>query len=254
MKEETLNRAKAFTFRTICLRKPSRYFTLKYWGFRLLGSLRLYEGAHLRYLSRTVNPGDRAYDLGAHFGVYTRLLSRRVGDHGRVVAVEPFDACITRLDGIAKARGNVDVVPAAIGSRAGSAMLHVPLLNGLIPEPAIAQIADQTEDTWAGSHMVSVVTIQTLVDQFGPPDILKADIEGQDHVVLEALLDMPEETRPRLVLLEVWDMARVAPLLEALEEEAGYRVCVLQGGQLVAPPAENHRDDQNIYLIRPVTR
>ena len=49
-----------------------------------------------RTLERLAQPGMVALDIGAHIGYHSRLLARRVGADGRVIALEPHpDTCQT---------------------------------------------------------------------------------------------------------------------------------------------------------------
>src|ERR1041384_4672569 len=48
-------------------------------------------------LSRLVQPGSIAVDVGAHIGDYTYPLCRHVGSAGRVIAVEPIAALAAML-------------------------------------------------------------------------------------------------------------------------------------------------------------
>ncbi len=85
-----------------------------------LGSFEIEKQQRLRDRLRE---GMTVFDIGAHAGFYTLLLSRAVGDSGKVFAFEPWPANVT--DCLAHVRmnhlGNVVVVPRPWASTTGLA-------------------------------------------------------------------------------------------------------------------------------------
>gem|GEM_PF-6605628 len=72
-------------------------------------------------LQKFVRPGMIAYDVGAQAGFYTLILSRLVGDKGRVFAFEPNARELTYLIrhvSLNRLR-NVEIVQAAVGEKSG---------------------------------------------------------------------------------------------------------------------------------------
>ena len=56
---------------------------------RMLRSFTIDQEPDLKLVQHLVKPGDTVLDVGANFGVYTRVLSQLVGPAGRVISVEP---------------------------------------------------------------------------------------------------------------------------------------------------------------------
>src|SRR3982750_2296179 len=52
----------------------------------------------IRFLRQAIQPGMRAIDAGANFGVYTLALAQRVGAGGRVWAIEPGEQAAGYLE------------------------------------------------------------------------------------------------------------------------------------------------------------
>src|SRR5438552_1491680 len=48
-----------------------------------------YEAPTFQFLKEHCRPGSTALDLGAHLGLFTMLMARRVGPAGKVYAFEP---------------------------------------------------------------------------------------------------------------------------------------------------------------------
>jgi protein-L-isoaspartate O-methyltransferase len=59
------------------------------WVSGMLAKGMAYEPFETQWIEYFVRPGDVVLDVGAHIGYYTLLLSRLVGDQGRVYAFEP---------------------------------------------------------------------------------------------------------------------------------------------------------------------
>ena len=131
-----------------------------------------------------VAPGDLVFDVGANFGVWTRLLLD-VG--ARVVAVEP-------QPGIFKEpRALLESV--AVGRASGESQLRVtrdPNISGLSTLSAewpdlLTESGRVYEGAWAGTIPVRVTTLDELIDKHGVPTYIKIDTEGWDAEVLAGL-------------------------------------------------------------------
>ncbi len=111
--------------------------------------------------------GARVFDVGAHQGVVALMLSDIVGRAGRVIAVEAVAHNVrqARQNAVANAATQLDVVHAAIADTDGTLWF---------------------EDRWNGAVSrtsgvgvrTDAVTIDTLAERYGPPDVLFLDVEG----------------------------------------------------------------------------
>jgi FkbM family methyltransferase len=126
-----------------------------------------------------LRPSARVFDLGAHQGVIAILLGRSVGDHGRVVAVEPnqFNVDLIARNAALNGVRNVEVVRAAVGRRSGFARMGHQLNDRL-------RLTDEP-----GGYRVPAVTIDALTSAWGPPDVIVLDIEGFEVAALEGAHD-----------------------------------------------------------------
>lgn len=195
--------------------------------------------------------GGTVLDVGANTGFYS-LLALTCGAE-RVVAFEPFSPVLAHLrsnlaanDSDVSAR--VDVVPYAVGAEVGSAVLHIPPPTGTLVETS-ASLSGSFKDEIARRIEVPVVTVDghTAVD--GPVTVVKVDVEGMDHSVLQGAVRCMREDRP-VVFIEVLPRAEKR-LLEELVAAANYRILPLHP---VEPPEyvdriEFHPDAHNQMLI-----
>jgi len=141
------------------------------WYDNLYGSGSMSE---IEFLQRSrLKAGARVFDLGAHQGVVAMILARLVGDSGSVVAVEGTryntDVAVEncRLNGIT----NVTVKNAVAAEQGGLKMSFSETLNGSV-----------------GNNLLPVevtsVSIDSLADEHGMPDVVFIDVEGYECQVL----------------------------------------------------------------------
>jgi FkbM family methyltransferase len=182
----------------------------------------------LRLISAMLAAGEVAVDVGANRGVYTHVMSARVGKAGRVHSIEPFPGNSWRLRKLARRRGNVTVHPLAVSDRAGAATLRVPVHHGhridalasLEPVPSAEQ----------DSCQVPVTTLDTLLAGEPAVSFVKCDVEGHEQQVFVGAARLIDRCRP-VVLTEVEQRHRDDDIAATfgLFTAAGYR------GWLVRP-------------------
>jgi FkbM family methyltransferase len=152
----------------------------------------------------------RVWDVGAYFGYHT-LLMRRLAGPRCVVALEPDAQNRAHLERhlVLNDARDVRVLPVAAGAepRRGSVRKRrVPSGNEVIP-------SDQNGD-------VDIVTLDSLVDQHGPPALVKIDVEGAEADVLTGASRLIEHIKPTWIIeLHTTDATPFARL-----REAGYRI------------------------------
>jgi FkbM family methyltransferase len=138
-----------------------------------------------------LSPGATVFDLGAHQGVVAMIMSRIVGPSGRVIAVEGMKHnCDVaeenlRLNEIA----NVTIHHAVITDQDG----HVRFfdgLNGSVSREGVGQI-------------VEAITIDTLAQRYGTPDVVFVDIEGFEAHALKGAAKTLQSTADWFVEVHV---------------------------------------------------
>lgn len=169
--------------------------------------------------------GDTVVDLGAGLGSETRLLSRLVGPSGRVVSVEAHPrmfACLCRTIEL-NALENVTAVHGAIAGRRGTVYIQ--------DLPVYASNAITTDPT--GALSVPAETLGELLDRLDVDqvDLLKMNIEGVEHTVLEAARDVLPRIRNLVVSCHDFkadrdghDWQRTHAKVRSLLIECGYRL------------------------------
>jgi FkbM family methyltransferase len=135
-----------------------------------------------------VQPGDLAFDIGAHVGNRTLALA---SCGAKVVALEPQKLFHSFLKHTLSQQ--VTLLHMAAGANSGQARLAVstlhPTVSSLKPglEQQLATAPGFENVTWDGEEWVEVTTLDDLIRDHGRPSFIKIDVEGFEAEVLEGL-------------------------------------------------------------------
>jgi len=153
-----------------------------------------------------VRPGMIVFDVGAHTGYFTLLLSRLVGETGRVVAFEPdiHNLQFLRRHLALNDIHNVEVIPAAVALSSGQARF---MANGYYGRL---------------SNVGSLVTSVRL-DEFEAPDFIKMDVEGDETTIISSCQSFVDRKRTTWLVELHGETIQSCPVLF---ERAGYAVSV----------------------------
>ena len=165
-------------------------------GFGVARSLLTYYGPVWRrrrfaaFYRQFLEPGDLAFDVGAHVGNRVRVF-RRLG--ARVVAVEPqpdFVAVLRRLYG---RDSDVVIEASGVAAEAGHGELHLSSRTPTVSTFADSWITEVQADRrfqrirWDTVVLVPLVTLDELITRHGEPQFCKIDVEGFELEVLNGL-------------------------------------------------------------------
>jgi FkbM family methyltransferase len=132
-------------------------------------------------MRRLVRAGDVVFDIGAHIGLHTVLLSALAGTRGTVHAFEPNRARMSALRETIRRLPNTTLHMFGLADREGDATLFVP------EDQSMSSLTDWTEGR-VGTVRHTVCTLRTmdaLIDagEVPPPDFIKCDVEGAELAV-----------------------------------------------------------------------
>jgi FkbM family methyltransferase len=164
-----------------------------------------FEATEMSFVEKLLRSGMTALDVGAHHGLYTLLLSKKVGRKGRVMAFEPSPRECRRLEKHLRFNrcSNVHLERCAAGSEPGEADLFLAdgfqdWCNSLRP-PALP---DPTRAVPVRVRRIDDVLAEQGVSKV---DFIKLDVEGGELAALEgATRLLYGESRPA-ILAEVQD-------------------------------------------------
>src|SRR3954467_12445623 len=131
---------------------------------------------------KLVKPGDTVCDIGANIGIVTLLLSRLVGDAGRVFAFEPNPTCYDALTAAIARNRMTNVLPQliALGSQTEERDLSIPSHNA-----GAASLRQADGNSADKKTRVSVRTLDEFVAEQKIESIqfMKLDVEGFESEV-----------------------------------------------------------------------
>lgn len=176
--------------------------------------------------------GARCWDIGANIGYHTLALAAQ-GAH--VVAFEPGKANVERLrlhvDRNPEVAQRIKVLPLAVADRDGEVSFKES--SDMTGASSGSHLSDASPPLGAAVYagfnecVVPALTMDTLVLKQGepPPELIKIDVEGAEHLVLKGGMQMLTRHKP-LLLVEVHHICVMLALSEILIS-LGYHINVV---------------------------
>jgi FkbM family methyltransferase len=212
----------------------NRVLTLTPWGVKMITSaddLSLmpdvaltgeYDAPFLRFLERTIRPGDAVVDVGANVGLFTLRMAWLTGPSGWVLALEPNPRVRALLeDNVAMnyATPWVTVSPTAAAASAEVRTLH--LAERFQGNSSLVLQNDKYRRHFRVDTFEQVEVTTAPLDDVVPLDrqlrLVKIDVEGAEAEVLEGMQSLIDQRRCDLIDIEVGGM-HGGPGFEALLE------------------------------------
>jgi FkbM family methyltransferase len=167
-----------------------------------------YEKPERDLLRRIVKPGMHVLELGGSIGIVTSVLARLVGPHGRVVSVEASPDLISYSSSWLGSPGRVDIV---IGYAFPVWSLPPGLrIGGFNADCSLGGTVNFAVESGAASETVrqgepEAFDLATLCRRFDlHPEILVADVEGSEAIVLSQRPALPPSMRYVCIELHPW--------------------------------------------------
>ena len=154
---------------------------------RSLMLFRTREVDHKVMLERIVRPGMTIYDIGGNIGYYPLMELGLLGDAGKMVVVEPSPENVELLQRNLALNGysDVQVLQAAVSDVAGSRDFHLSAQSNL---GTFHPVGSGSETLTGKVLPVETLTVPMLAERFGPPDLIRMDVEGHEVEVLRGML------------------------------------------------------------------
>jgi FkbM family methyltransferase len=163
---------------------------------------KIYEPRETNLIQTLVNNGDVVVDIGAHIGYYTLILSKLVGDNGKVFAFEPDLINFTLLEKNIKINNckNVVLVHMAVLDKTEKVKLFE---TGVSSNPNINNNSDSTE-----SYIVDGISLDDYFKNFnGHINFIKMDIEGSEYSVLLGAKNILKNNPDMSIIAEFYPVA-----------------------------------------------
>ncbi|MDR6535959.1 FkbM family methyltransferase [Variovorax soli] len=155
------------------------------------------EPGTIKVMKALLREGDYVVDVGAHIGLTVLPAARKVGPHGRVLAIEPGSrvASLLRQSIALNFLGDrVVVEQCAAGDQPGTARLH---LSDILGESSLLSLPTTRE-----AEDVEVKTVDALVAPQQPVRLVKIDAEGFEPHVWRGMRRVVDENPELLLLVE----------------------------------------------------
>ncbi len=208
-----------------------------------------YEPHVRQVLTRLLQPGDTFLDIGANIGYFSMLAAQLVGDHGRVISIEPNpeNCLLIRSSLAANGFRHVEVYPYAAGSAPAMFMLEVEGSNGrLVPlegRPAMSRLR----------FLVPVAPLDSLLTDLPRLDVIKIDIEGAEPMAFDGLRTTLQRHRPMIISEFSPMMLRATAAVEPqvylkLLSDLGYQLAVIHEDGSTAPLSADYSEIERTYF------
>lgn len=160
-----------------------------------------YEPLNVYRFRRLLSAGATVVDVGANIGFFSLLSAQLVGQHGRVLAIEPHPLNFDTLRSTIARNGLTQVKPIAIGLDRAAGRGEVRMLDQSIYPNRAASMHESAE---GGGHQVTTRSLDALLKEEGVDvvDLLKIDVDGLESRVIEGASDSLKHGRIRNVIIE----------------------------------------------------
>lgn len=141
------------------------------------------------FYSQFIRSGDLCFDVGANVGSRTEIFLR-LG--ARVVAVEPQADCMRELQRKYSRNKSVILVQKGLDEKPGERELYISDANPIssISREWISAVTDSGRFAayrWDRSQLITMTTLDLLIESYGVPAFCKIDVEGAELTVLKGL-------------------------------------------------------------------
>ena len=159
-----------------------------------------YNLEELDFLRQHTPPGGVFVDVGANVGTYALVLVSRVGERGKVIAIEPHPTTFARLafNASASHASQVELIAAAAGPADGELLIETDGDN--LGASHIASGIASAKAIKVPSLRLSRILLEAGISRL---DSLKIDVEGfEDRVLLPFFAEAPQALWPSAVVIE----------------------------------------------------
>lgn len=213
-----------------------------------------FDEAMTRFFLHHVKPGMTVFDVGAHFGYFTLLASRLVGQAGAVHSFEPTPDSYAVLERNAGGRANVRLNHLAVAATPGTLEFfdYGPQFSAFNSLGAPRLSEKNTARLRPNKIRVSSVSLDDYTMGLYHPGFVKIDAEGAEFRILSGMERLINSCRPA-VALEVgdFDVPEVPPSRDVIRFllDRGYKAFEYREGKIVRHDVRADYPDGNLLFL-----
>lgn len=179
------------------------------------------------YSAAKIGKNNLAFDIGANMGEYLYSFRKCFLN---VVAVEPIESCATYLKSVVN---ELKLEEAMILSSDGENAITIPYdERGSLVTAHASAVADF--NTKVETKIVRTITLDTLIEKHGIPDLIKIDVEGAEYQILEGCRVYRKQLLDVIFIVEVEERHTGLPVSNFINlmEEIGHTAYTFDGQTL----------------------
>ena len=157
----------------------------------------IFEKKQIVLLKNKVKPGMNVLDIGANIGFYSLLISKLVGESGRVYSFEPDKLNYKYLKQNTNKVKNIIPINAAVGAINGTTKLYIS--QELNVDHHTYDIGEKREYT-----SIKLVTIDDYFKDEVKFNVIKLDIQGYDYYAVLGMIKTIKKSKNVLLVGEYW--------------------------------------------------
>lgn len=227
-------------------------FVKKVYYYKKLVKINEYAEEDLLMLKDLIKKGDQVFDIGANFGVYTKIMSQLVGNTGKVYSFEPIPYTHKYLVYNVKKLKLNNVIPInmAISDKKGKAKMEIPTYSNAGENYYEARITEKSDNKLKIFEINSDTLDNLYLTYNFKPSFIKCDVEGHEWFVFKEGKSLLSMHRP-ILLIEINQNInlpddRTTQLIEFLKS-MGYGIYINFQGKL-----KKFKDEKkvNYYFLK----
>lgn len=205
--------------------------------YKTLRDFQLESEPDLQIVKNLVKDGEQVADISANIGIYTKFLSKFVGQNGKVLSFEPIPITYNFLsNNIKKLKlSNVNAFNFAVSDKRTELKMIIPSV--IAGENFFrAMVTEDEKSEKVKSYCVKSILLDDYIDHFENCSFVKIDVEGHEENVLKGGLNFINKFKPNL-LIEIGDKLEDENLasgrIRITLEKLGYTAYVNKENSLV---------------------
>ena len=152
------------------------------------------------FLSKNLDSGDTAFDIGSNIGYTSILTSKIVGENGHVYSFEPINENFLILEKNIKLNNckNISIINKALSNKNGEVEFVIPDNGESLSMSSMVWVKKSYNTKKQLVKTISVDNDSKLRDL--SPKIIKIDVEGAEGLVIEGMQNLISRCRPYIYI------------------------------------------------------